>query len=78
MIRRRTYHPISEAPRDGTPIIAVCGGVECVICWDDPGVIPAAYWEGPPLDCWCYWDEDDGGETMTPIRSPLSGWRRLF
>lgn len=63
---KHAYEPMEAAPKSDV-IVAVAGGVET-----------AAYWEGPPLDCWCYWDEDDGGETMTPIRSPLSGWRRLF
>lgn len=33
---RRSHLPISEAPKDGNPIIAVCGGVEAVVCWHDP------------------------------------------
>lgn len=64
-----TYRPMSEAPRDGTPIIAVCGGVEAAVCWHDPGVIPAAWW---------HWDDDELGPSMEAVRDTPTGWRKLF
>ena len=60
--------PMSAAPKDGTPIIAVCGGVEMAIAWDDV----------PILSGWVYWDEDDGGITWERVKSEPTGWRRMF
>lgn len=65
---KHTYQPMHEAPKDGTPIIAVCGGVEAVVCWHEP--IPA-------LAGWWHWDEDD----MCPetrVRDEPTGWRKMF
>ncbi len=65
---RHTYAPMDSAPKDGEPIIAVCGGVECTVYWDD----------NPYLACWCWWDEDDGGDTGLPVKGDLTGWLSLF
>lgn len=63
------YRPMSAAPKDGTPIIAVCGGVECGIMWDDPA----------PLDAgWYHFDEDEGGNTYERVRQAPTGWRPMF
>lgn len=68
-MRKREYRPMEEAPRDGEPIIAVCGGVECIVCWDDPGVVPAGWW---------HWDEEDIGPSHERIQDEPTGWRALF
>jgi hypothetical protein len=31
----RRWRPIDEAPRDGTPFLAMCGGYAAVMCWWD-------------------------------------------
>ena len=67
-MRKHTYRPISEAPRDGTPIIAVCGGVE----------MPVAYDDGAVLQRWFYWDEDEGAISFEVAKPQPEEWRRLF
>ena len=68
---KHTYRPISEAPRDGTPIIAVCGGVEALVCWDDPlpGVLDAG---------WYHYDDDDMGPSHERARNQPTEWRDMF
>lgn len=68
---KRTYKPMCDAPRDGTPIIAVCGGVECIVCWDDPvpGILDAGWW---------HWDDDEFGPSHERIRDEPTEWRHLF
>ena len=66
-MKRHTYLPISEAPKDGTPIIGVCGGVE----------MPVAYDDGVVLQGWFYWDEDEGMSYSLAKPQPLE-WRRMF
>lgn len=71
-MRKRDYKPIAEAPKDGRPILAFCGGIECVVCWHDPapGILP----EG-----WYYWDDDDFCPTQTrPTEQPNSEWREMY
>lgn len=65
---KHKYLPISEAPTDGTPIIAVVGGVESCVAYDD----------GPVLSGWFYWDEDEGGTTYQRAKPQPEEWRRLF
>ena len=65
---KHTYRPISEAPKDGTPICGVCGGVE----------MPVAYDDGPVLQGWFYWDEDEGGTTYQRAMPQPEEWRELF
>lgn len=65
---KHSYRDMAEAPKDGTPIVAVCGGVEMAIAWDD----------GPLANCWMYFDEDEGGTTYERVRDEPSGWRRMF
>jgi len=65
---KRTYKPIEEAPRDGTPIVGVCGGVE----------MPVAYDDGPFLQGWFYWDEDEGGTTYQKAKPQPTEWREMF
>lgn len=65
---KHTYRPISEAPRDGTPIVGVVGGVESAVAYDD----------GAVLQGWFYWDEDEGGTTYQRARPQPTEWRRLF
>ena len=67
---RHTYRPIEEAPRDGTPLIGVCGGVECCVVWDDHGG-----WMPP---AWYHWDEDDLAPAMAPARDQPTRWRAMF
>lgn len=64
----RTYKPMDTAPRDGRPIIAVCGGVECLICWDDPapGLLDAGWW---------HYDDEEMGPSHERVRDTPSGWR---
>lgn len=65
-MRKHSYLPISDAPRDGRPIIGVCGGVEMAVAYDD----------GAVLQGWFYWDED---ETTYQMAKPQpEEWRRLF
>lgn len=68
MPTKRAYRPISEAPRDGRPIIGVCGGVEMAVAWDD----------GPLAEAWMYWDEDEGGTTYQRAKPQPLEWRRMF
>jgi hypothetical protein len=65
---RHTYQPISEAPRDGTPIIAVCGGVEMAVAFDDM----------PTTNCWVYWDEEECGMTWQMVKPQPDLWRPMF
>lgn len=65
---KHTYRPIADAPKDGTPIIAVVGGVETCVAYDD----------GAVLQGWFYWDEDEGGTTYQRARPQPVEWRRLF
>lgn len=67
-MRKHTYRPIEEAPRDGTPIFGVCGGVEMAVAYDN----------GPVLTGWFYWDEDEGGITYQKAKPQPTEWRRLF
>lgn len=69
MTQRHRYRPISEAPRDGTPIIAVCGGVECCVCWNDPVIIPSGWW---------HWDEEDMCATLDRATPAPTEWREMF
>lgn len=65
---KHTYRPISEAPKDGTPIVGVVGGVE----------MPVAYDDGAVLQGWFYWDEDEGGTTYQRAKPQPEEWRKLF
>jgi hypothetical protein len=65
---KHTYRPIAEAPKDGTPIVGVVGGVEMCVAYDD----------GAVLQGWFYWDEDEGGTTYQRVRPQPVEWRRLF
>lgn len=65
---KHEYQPISEAPKDGTPICAVVGGVEACVAYDDGAVVPG----------WFYWDEDEGGTTYQRANPQPEKWRRLF
>lgn len=67
-MKRHTYRQISEAPKDGTPIVGVCGGVEMCVAYDD----------GAVLQGWFYWDEDEGGTTYQRAKPQPEEWRRLF
>lgn len=69
-MKRYTYRPISEAPRDGTVIAGVCGGVETLVCWDDPlpGVLEAG---------WYHWDDEEFGPSHQRVRDQPSEWREL-
>ena len=64
---KHTYMPISEAPKDGTPIIGVCGGVEACVVYDD-GLVQQG---------WFYWDEDEG-MSYSLARPQPQEWRKLF
>jgi hypothetical protein len=64
----KKYQPIADAPQDGTPIIGVVGGVEAAIVYDD----------GPVLQGWFYWDEDEGGTTYQLAKPQPTQWRELF
>ena len=61
------YRPIDEAPKDGTPIVAVCGGVEMAVAW-----------EGAPLNFWAYWDEEEEMPTFQKAKPQPAQWRSLF
>jgi hypothetical protein len=63
-----SYRSMDDAPKDGTPIIAVVGGVEMAVAWDDPGFIDAG---------WFYFDEDEGGTTYERAKGDVRGWREL-
>lgn len=63
--------PITEAPQDGSPIIAVCGGVEAVVCWDDP--LPGVLEPG-----WFHYDDEEMAPSHERVRGEVTGWRRLF
>lgn len=65
---RHTCQPIADAPRDGRPIIAVCGGVEMAVAFDDR----------PEANCWFYWDEEEGGMTWQKAKPQPDRWRRMF
>jgi hypothetical protein len=67
-MKRHTYRPMSEAPRDGTPIVAVCGGVEMPVYWgaDFPGG-----------GAWVYFDEDEDDGGYARVRSEPTGWRPM-
>lgn len=66
-----TYEPMDSAPRDGTPIIGVCGGVETVICWDDPhiGHMPGGWW---------HYDDEYMGPSYERVRDEPTCWRRMW
>ena len=70
-MKQRSYRPIEDAPRDGQPIVGVCGGVEAVVCFDDPlpGVLDAGWW---------YWDDDEMGASHERPRDQPQKWRPLF
>lgn len=65
---KHIYRPISEAPRDGTPIIGVVGGVESAIAYDDGAIVQG----------WFYWDEEEGGTTYQIAKPQPKEWRQLF
>ncbi len=65
---KHIYRPISEAPRDGTPIIGVVGGVESAIAYDDGAVVQG----------WFYWDEEEGETTYQIAKPQPKEWRQLF
>ncbi len=65
---KHLYKPISEAPIDGRPVIGVCGNVEMCVAYDD----------GPVLQGWFYWDEDEGGTTAQLAKPQPTEWRKLF
>jgi|DEB0MinimDraft_10_1074344.scaffolds.fasta_scaffold643728_2 hypothetical protein len=65
---KRTYKPIEEAPRDGTPIVGVCGGVEMPVVYDD----------GPVLQGWFYWDEDELSPSFSMAKPQPTEWRDMF
>lgn len=67
-MNRHTYRPIEEAPKDGTPIVGVCGGVEMAVAYDD----------GPVLQGWFYWDEDDLETSFQLAKPQPTEWRELF
>jgi hypothetical protein len=66
MRKQHEYGHIDEAPKDGEPIVGVCGGVEMVIFWCEDLPIPA----------WCYWDEDEGFGGV--VKGDVKQWRKLF
>lgn len=70
-MRSPSHQPISEAQRDGTPIIAVCGGVEAVVVWHDP--LPGVLEPG-----WFHWDEDELAPSLERARGEVTGWRPLY
>jgi len=72
-VAKFTYRPMTEAPRDGTPIIAVCGGVEMAVVWGDLGTGI----DGTDPGRWYYFDEDDGGNTWERVRGDMRGWRPM-
>ena len=46
LLAERKWQPISEAPQDGTPILAFCGhkyGTQQAVCWMENGA-----WTGGP------------------------------
>jgi hypothetical protein len=65
---KHSYKPISEAPKDGTPIVGVCGGIETAVAYDDGAVIQG----------WFYWDEDEGGTTFQFAKPQPTEWRHMF
>jgi len=65
---KHKYRPISEAPKDGTPIVGVVGGVEAAVAYDDGAIAQG----------WFYWDEDEGGTTHQIAKPQPTEWRRLF
>jgi hypothetical protein len=62
------YQPIENAPKNGAPIIGVCGGVEMAVAYDD----------APFMEAWVYWDEDDGGLTYERAKPQPLEWRPMF
>lgn len=68
---RHRYFPITTAPTDGTPIIAVCGGVECIACWHDPlpGVLPGR---------WYHYDDEEMAPSHHLAKPQPTEWRPLF
>ena len=67
-MRKHKYKPISDAPKNGVPIIGVCGGVEMAVAFDD----------GPIFQAWMYWDEEEGGTTYQKANPQPTEWRDLF
>jgi hypothetical protein len=70
-VTSRFRHPIAEAPKDGTPIIAVCGGVEACVCWHDP--LPGVLDPG-----WFHWDDDEMCASDERVRGAVTEWRKMF
>ena len=68
---RYEYETMDTAPKDGTPIVGVCGGVEMAIGWVDPlpGILDAG---------WFFFDEEEGYDGMEAVRSDVTGWRKLY
>lgn len=71
MGKRHSYHSMEDAPKDGRAIIGVCGGVEACICWHDP--LPGVLEPG-----WFHWDDEEMRPSHERVRSPVTGWRKLF
>lgn len=65
------HQPVTDAQKDGNPIIAVCGGVEAVVCWHDP--LPGVLEPG-----WFHWDDDELAPSHERARGEVTGWRPLF
>lgn len=70
-MKKRDYHSMEEAPKDGRAIIGVCGGVEACICWHDP--LPGVLEPG-----WFHWDDEEMLPSHERVRSPLTAWRKLY
>lgn len=68
---KQPHLPMSEAPRNGDPIIAVCGGVEAVVAWHDP--LPGTLSPG-----WFHWDDEELAPSLERVRGEVTCWRRLF
>lgn len=65
----RTYRPMNEAPKDGSPIVAVCGGVEAMVCWDAPI---------PSMAGWYHYDDEEMGPSYERVRDEPVEWREPF
>lgn len=65
---KHKYRPIEDAPKDGTPVIGLVGGVEAAVCYDD----------GPVFQGWFYWDEDETAISFQVCKPQPDRWRALF
>lgn len=70
-MRSWTHQHVTDAQKDGSPIIAVCGGVEAVVCWHDP--LPGVLAPG-----WFHWDDDELAPCLERVRGEVTGWRPLY